>query len=61
MDYICPVCNKAIPRDLSVVIPHTDVHIIEAIRKKHPEWAESDGMCKKCYEYFKKELHQGRA
>ncbi len=56
-DFICPTCNENMSRDLDIVIPHTEEHIIDAIKKKHPNWVESDGICKKCYEYYKSQLH----
>jgi len=43
-------------RDLLVVVPHTEQHVVDAIKKKHPEWAESNGVCKKCYEFYKKQM-----
>ena len=55
-DFICPTCNKNMPRDLLVVIPHTEEHIVDVIKKNHPEWVEADGICKKCYEYYKKQM-----
>lgn len=55
--FVCPVCNKEMPRDLSVIIPHTEEHIVEIIKAKHPDWAEGDGVCKRCYEYYKKQMH----
>jgi len=57
MHYSCPVCKQNMPRDLLKIIPHTEGHIVELIKKKHPEWVESGGMCKKCYEYYKNQLH----
>ena len=33
MDYICPICKEKIERDPSVVIPHTEEHIVDAIKK----------------------------
>lgn len=57
MDYLCPVCNKNLLRELSVIIPHTEEHIMELIKKDHPDWIEDDGICRKCYEYYKKQLH----
>ncbi|PIU40887.1 MAG: hypothetical protein COS99_08260 [Candidatus Omnitrophica bacterium CG07_land_8_20_14_0_80_42_15] len=56
MDYICPTCGKAMPRDLLMMISHTEGHVVGAIKKKHPEWAESDGVCKKCYLYYKDQM-----
>jgi len=57
IDYNCPICGKIIPRgDLRLIRAHTDKHIIDVIRKKHPDWAQGDGMCMKCYRYYKGQL-----
>jgi len=56
IDYVCPVCSKKMRRELDVIIPHTESHIIDIIKQEHPGWVESGGVCKKCYEYFKKQL-----
>ena len=56
-DFVCPICRKRISRDLAVVIPHTEELIIDVIKKKHPDWVDKDGICKKCYEYYKSQLH----
>jgi len=53
MDFICPTCKKSIPRELGVIILHTEEHIVEAIKKSHPKWIEKDGLCKKCYDFYK--------
>ncbi|NQT95838.1 MAG: hypothetical protein HQ572_05250 [Candidatus Omnitrophica bacterium] len=60
MQYRCPVCEMEMPRDLLVVIPHTEEHIVDIIKDKHPEWVESNGLCKKCYEHYKQQLHPGK-
>jgi len=57
MDFICPTCNKSMPRDLLVIIPHTEEHIIDVVKKSHPDWVEQDGLCKRCYEHYKNQLH----
>lgn len=56
MDYICPVCKKVLDRDIDIVVPHMEAHIVEVIKKKHPEWAEKDGTCHKCYAYYKNQM-----
>jgi hypothetical protein len=56
MDFICPVCHKKIPYELHAINSHTERHIVDEIKKKHPEWVEGDGMCGKCYDYYKKQL-----
>ncbi len=44
------------PRDIDVVYPHTEGHIADEIKKKHPEWAEANGVCGKCYEHYKNQM-----
>ena len=55
-EFTCPTCNKKMPRELSVILPHTEEHVVEEIKKKYPHWAEKNGVCKKCYEYYKKQM-----
>ena len=57
MKFTCPTCNREMPAELMVIIPHTEEHVVNEIKKKHPDWAQSDGICKKCYEYYKGQLH----
>ena len=56
-DFICPTCGQRMQRELTIIIPHTEEHIMDVIKKKHPNWVEADGICKKCYEYYKSQLH----
>ncbi|MFH1996160.1 MAG: hypothetical protein ABIJ27_04070 [Candidatus Omnitrophota bacterium] len=56
IDFICPTCGKSIPRELNVIIPHTEQHIIDAIKKKYPKWAEDNGVCGKCLEHYRKQM-----
>jgi hypothetical protein len=55
-DFICPICEIKMLRDLSIIVPHTENHIIDVIKKQHPEWTESKGICEKCYKYYRKQL-----
>ena len=57
MDFICPTCGKNLPRELMVDISHTEQHVIDQIKKEKPGWVETDGICKKCYAYYKDQLH----
>lgn len=52
--YTCSVCGQNVERDLVVYMHHTDLHIIEAIKKKHPDWECGEGLCPKCLECFQK-------
>ncbi|MFA6601018.1 MAG: hypothetical protein WC352_05465 [Candidatus Omnitrophota bacterium] len=53
-DYICPICAKRFPRELLVFLDHAETHIIEVIKRKHPEWVTRDGLCPPCVEHFRK-------
>ncbi len=55
-NYVCPVCNEALERDLMVFLKHTDHHIIEVVLKEHPKWGHQDGICQECLDYYKKTL-----
>ncbi len=56
MSYQCGVCGKAIEDDLKRFVQHTEGHIVDLIKKKHPDWVEKDGVCPKCFEYYKKQI-----
>lgn len=53
MAYTCSVCKQEVQGDLVVFKDHTEEHIVELVKYKHPEWIESDGMCEKCVEYYR--------
>ena len=56
MEYTCPTCGAVFPRELLKIISHTEEHIVEEVKKRHPEWADKDGICKRCYEHYKDQL-----
>jgi hypothetical protein len=56
MNYRCPVCGEEVCEDIHEYMDHTERHIIDIIKKDHPEWVEKDGLCRKCREYYEKEL-----
>lgn len=56
MVYACPICDKKMPREVLIYTAHTEEHIVEEIKKKHPEWAAKDGLCVKCLDYFRKAM-----
>ena len=56
MDFVCPTCKKRLPRDILVIVPHTETHIVNEIKKNHPNWVAEDGICKKCYTYYKEQM-----
>ncbi len=54
--YTCPTCGERMERELLLFTKHTDHHIIEAIKKKKPEWVTDEGVCPKCLDYFKRSM-----
>ena len=56
MQYVCRVCQEKIDGDLLLYVNHTEQHIIDEIKAKHPGWVERDGLCQKCVDYYKKQL-----
>ena len=55
-DYKCPVCENLFPRDLIVFLNHTNGHILDKIKERHPDWASPEGICPQCVEYYEKLL-----
>ena len=55
MEYLCSLCGEK-HADLEKFIDHTDAHIVEVIKQKHPDWAQEDGICPKCLEYYRKQI-----
>lgn len=59
MDYVCPVCGEVVPDQLTVYIRHTEDHIIDIVKQAHPEWVEQDGLCRKCLDYYRRQIKGG--
>ncbi len=56
-EFTCPLCGKKIEREIKDILKHQDEHVVDKIKQKHPDWSESDGLCQKCYDYYKKQIH----
>ena len=56
MQYNCSVCQKIVEGDMVVYMDHTQDHIIDLVKRDHPQWVEANGICKPCYEYYKAEI-----
>lgn len=54
--YQCPVCHQKIRRDLILFLNHAKLHIVEEIKKQHPEWIETSGVCKRCVDYYEEQI-----
>ena len=55
-NYTCPSCGTVMERDLSLFMEHTDKHIVDEVKKRHPKWITEEGYCPKCLDYFKKAM-----
>lgn len=55
-EYHCSECGKKVEGDLLLYIQHTEEHIVDEIRKKNPDWVESDGFCKKCEDFYRDQI-----
>ena len=56
MAYSCPICRELIPGDVVKYTQHGDKHIVDLLKYDHPDWVEQNGLCAKCYEYYKAEI-----
>jgi len=56
MEYKCPVCGKLETGDFLEYTRHTEEHIVELIRQKNPRWTDKDGICRKCADYYRKQI-----
>ncbi len=54
--YTCSACQQKVEGGLVEFKDHTEQHIIDLIKHDHPHWQEADGLCPKCYEYYKAEI-----
>jgi len=56
VEYKCSLCGQVVLSDLKKYFDHTEDHIIDIIKKDHPNWVAEDGMCLKCQEHYKRQL-----
>ena len=54
--YQCPLCGKQMDRDLILFLDHTNQHVIDRIRRSHPEWIAENGACEPCVEYYRLQI-----
>lgn len=56
MDYKCGVCGEKVEGDLISFKNHTEDHILDIMKKDHPQWVDENGVCRKCLDYYRKQL-----
>jgi serine protease AprX len=53
---ICPICNDTVDKLLYKYHLDNERQVIERIKKHNPEWAENDGICSRCVDYYHTEI-----
>lgn len=53
---ICPLCNDKVERLVYAYHLGNERQVLERIRLKHPSWAENDGICHRCVDYYQTEI-----
>lgn len=56
MTYVCSVCKQKVSGDMMVYVAHTENHVMDLIKRDHPDWIEKDGLCAKCADYYRGEI-----
>ena len=54
--YHCPLCGRKMERNLALFLGHAEVHVMDQIKKEHPEWVAEDGACRPCADYYRSQL-----
>lgn len=49
---VCPICGEPIQNETKDLHSLAETWLIEQIKKDHPNWVESNGLCPKCIEYY---------
>ncbi len=49
----CSLCNSMVPEESFYMHRKMEKAIINLIKKKNPNWVETDGSCARCYEYYR--------
>jgi serine protease AprX len=53
---ICPLCNDAVDKLLYRFHIESEQAVIEKIKSANPTWAEQDGICSRCIDYYTLEI-----
>ena len=50
----CPLCKRELDRETIDVSSLRHASIMKMIKKEHPEWAQENGLCPLCLDYYEK-------
>jgi serine protease AprX len=53
---VCPLCNDIVDKLLYRYHLDNERQVIERIKDHNPEWAENDGVCSRCVDYYHTEI-----
>jgi serine protease AprX len=53
---ICPLCNDAVDKLLYRFHINSERVVIDKIKSNNPDWAEQDGICSRCIDYYTIEI-----
>lgn len=51
---VCSICGEPVQDKAKNLHYLAEKWLIEQIKKDHPDWVESEGLCPKCVEYYLK-------
>lgn len=49
---VCPLCNENVEKLIYRFHIDSERQVIERIKQEYPEWAENDGACSRCADYY---------
>jgi serine protease AprX len=53
---VCPLCGDAVARLLYRYHIDNEKVVVEKIKEHNPDWAENDGVCSRCVDYYHSEV-----
>jgi serine protease AprX len=56
----CPLCNEAVEKLLYRFHIDSERQVIERIKHEYPQWAENDGACSRCADYYHTQIIMGQ-
>ncbi len=57
---VCPLCNENVEKLIYRFHIDSERQVIERIKQEYPEWAENDGACSRCADYYHTQIVMGQ-
>jgi hypothetical protein len=58
-EHECSLCGTTVPEESFYAHRRMEKAIIDLIKKKNPQWVETDGSCARCFEYYRTLAEEG--